>query len=169
MSHIEPTKREIKMKFNSQICTSREQSKRLLTLGLKAETADMYYFWMGGNEYILKVDVDNIYKDQVEAPSEFIYNTKAYKKYPMVMNISQSNNIRRYQMRLSDYQLFYCNNEIEIKDNFFIITNDLSRYMGSKCLNEDGKYYKFENYNYKNKDKVYIKGDKLYKYLLHMD
>lgn len=29
------------MKFNSQICTSIEQSKRLLELGLKPETADM--------------------------------------------------------------------------------------------------------------------------------
>ena len=27
--------------FNSQICTSREQSERLLALGLKKETADM--------------------------------------------------------------------------------------------------------------------------------
>ena len=31
------------MKFKSQICTSVEQSKRLLELGLKKETADMYY------------------------------------------------------------------------------------------------------------------------------
>lgn len=34
------------MKFNSQICTSRSQSERLLALGLKKETADcvmMYY------------------------------------------------------------------------------------------------------------------------------
>ena len=31
------------MKFNSQICTSREQSERLLALGLKEETADMKY------------------------------------------------------------------------------------------------------------------------------
>ena len=31
------------MKFNSQICTTREQSKRLLSLGLKKETADMVY------------------------------------------------------------------------------------------------------------------------------
>ena len=31
------------MKFNSQICTSVEQSKRLLELGLKKETADMCY------------------------------------------------------------------------------------------------------------------------------
>ena len=29
------------MDFNSQICTSREQSERLLALGLKKETADM--------------------------------------------------------------------------------------------------------------------------------
>lgn len=28
-------------KFNSQICTSREQSERLLALGIKKETADM--------------------------------------------------------------------------------------------------------------------------------
>ena len=32
---------ESKFNFNSQICTSREQSERLLALGLKKETADM--------------------------------------------------------------------------------------------------------------------------------
>jgi hypothetical protein len=31
------------MKFNSQICTTVEQSERLLALGLKKETADMSY------------------------------------------------------------------------------------------------------------------------------
>lgn len=31
------------MKFNSQICTNEEQSERLLSLGLKKETADMRY------------------------------------------------------------------------------------------------------------------------------
>ena len=31
----------MEMNFNSQICTSREQSERLLALGLKKETADM--------------------------------------------------------------------------------------------------------------------------------
>lgn len=31
------------MNFTSQICTTKEQSERLLTLGLKAETADMSY------------------------------------------------------------------------------------------------------------------------------
>ena len=32
------------MKFNSQICTTREQSERLLALGLKKETADMMWW-----------------------------------------------------------------------------------------------------------------------------
>ena len=32
---------ETKFNFNSQICTTREQSERLLSLGLKKETADM--------------------------------------------------------------------------------------------------------------------------------
>lgn len=31
------------MNFNSQICTTEEQSKRLIALGLKVETADMSY------------------------------------------------------------------------------------------------------------------------------
>ena len=31
--------------FKSSVCTSREQSERLLALGLKKETADMCHFW----------------------------------------------------------------------------------------------------------------------------
>ena len=38
------------MKFNSQICTSRFQSERLLALGLKKETADCYY-WQETDRY----------------------------------------------------------------------------------------------------------------------
>jgi hypothetical protein len=37
------------MKFESQICTTREQSERLLALGLKKETADMV--WSGLSEW----------------------------------------------------------------------------------------------------------------------
>ena len=35
------------MNFNSQICTSIEQSRRLLALGLKKETADMIHYMNG--------------------------------------------------------------------------------------------------------------------------
>ena len=38
------------MKFNSQICTTREQSERLLSLGLKKETADCYW-WQETDQY----------------------------------------------------------------------------------------------------------------------
>lgn len=37
------------MKCNSQICTTKEQSERLLALGLKKETADMHHYkWSEG-------------------------------------------------------------------------------------------------------------------------
>ena len=35
---------ETKFNFKSQICTTREQSERLLALGLKKETADMVHY-----------------------------------------------------------------------------------------------------------------------------
>ena len=38
---------ETKFNFYSQICTTREQSERLLALGLKKETADMFW-WDNG-------------------------------------------------------------------------------------------------------------------------
>lgn len=34
---------DFKFDFKSQVCTTKEQSERLLALGLNAETADMYY------------------------------------------------------------------------------------------------------------------------------
>lgn len=43
---------ETKFNFNSQVCTSREQSERLLKLGLKKETADCAIFLNGDNEFI---------------------------------------------------------------------------------------------------------------------
>ena len=36
---------ETKFKFNSQICTDRFQSERLLALGLKKETADCHWYY----------------------------------------------------------------------------------------------------------------------------
>ena len=38
---------ETKFNFNSQVCTSRSQSEKLLALGLKKETADMHWFYTG--------------------------------------------------------------------------------------------------------------------------
>ena len=40
--------------FTSQICTTEEQSKRLLDLGLKKETADMAYIAFGGGGMMIR-------------------------------------------------------------------------------------------------------------------
>ena len=56
--------------FISQICTSREQSERLLALGLKAETADMWRgFLVGGETLVPTEDVDlyNFYVEPIPA------------------------------------------------------------------------------------------------------
>lgn len=39
------------MEFTSKICTTKEQSERLLALGLKKETADMVYQAIGAGPY----------------------------------------------------------------------------------------------------------------------
>jgi hypothetical protein len=39
------------LKFNSQICTTKIQSQRLLDLGLKPETADMKHLFDNRNDY----------------------------------------------------------------------------------------------------------------------
>ena len=49
---------KIKLKFDSQVCTTKEQSQRLLELGLKPETADMYIF--DDEVYIGKPNIDDI-------------------------------------------------------------------------------------------------------------
>jgi hypothetical protein len=56
--------------FNSQICTTKEQSQRLLELGLKPETADMAHIAFGGGGMMTRpynwlctteVDIENFY------------------------------------------------------------------------------------------------------------
>ena len=49
-------------KFNSQICTTREQSERLLALGLKKETADMHwaYHSVTATRYIVAHPCDGV-------------------------------------------------------------------------------------------------------------
>ena len=50
------------MKFNSQICTTREQSERLLSLGLKKETADCHwaYHSITATRYIVAHPCDGV-------------------------------------------------------------------------------------------------------------
>lgn len=56
-----------KLKFNSQICTTKEQSQRLLDLGLKPETADCFHWSYSGTNYIGSIDEEGLSVDDVPA------------------------------------------------------------------------------------------------------
>ena len=55
------------MKFNSQPCTTKEQSERLLALGLRKETADMMYCKTASGEFITAKDDD--YLEHLDFPA----------------------------------------------------------------------------------------------------
>lgn len=55
------------MEFNSQICTTKEQSERLLALGLKKETADMMYSKTSYGEFIFVKDDE--YLEHLDFPA----------------------------------------------------------------------------------------------------
>ena len=58
------------MEFNSQICTTEEQSKRLLNLGLKKETADCVMTYYDG-WHIGEAEDFDLDKDPVEPAWSF--------------------------------------------------------------------------------------------------
>ena len=51
--------------FNSQVCTSVEQSKRLLAMGLKPETADMSYYSLNG-EVVFTVGIAKVSQEIIK-------------------------------------------------------------------------------------------------------
>ena len=51
--------------FNSQICTTIEQSKRLLELGLKPETADMSYYILDYKP-VLTIGMAQVYRETIK-------------------------------------------------------------------------------------------------------
>lgn len=51
--------------FNSQVCTSIEQSQRLLELGLKPETADMSYYILD-SEPVLTIGMAQAYREIIK-------------------------------------------------------------------------------------------------------
>lgn len=53
--------------FETQICTTIEQSKRLLELGLKPETADCFHWEYAGLRYIGNIDDEGLTKKDVPA------------------------------------------------------------------------------------------------------
>lgn len=56
---------EESLKFNSQVCTTKIQSQRLLELGLKPETADMSYYILD-DEPVLTIGMAQVYRETIK-------------------------------------------------------------------------------------------------------
>ena len=100
--------------FNSQICTTREQSERLLALGLKKETADMHH------SYYTRVSFDgsksHFWKEETG------YSENAIPAWSLHRLIEMY--VERYiscSMNLKDLTYEWIINEIEIhiKEGYF--------------------------------------------------
>ena len=62
---------ETKFNFNSQVCTDRNQSQRLLALGLKAETADCCYLWRweSDSHFLYANSWEDIHISKIDIPA----------------------------------------------------------------------------------------------------
>lgn len=76
------------VKFNSQTCTSIEQSRRLLDLGLKPETADMSLTVVCGSEIAQWVgelnNLGNIKVNGIGVPNEEVENIPAWSLHRLI-------------------------------------------------------------------------------------
>ena len=89
------------MKFNSQICTSKSQSERLLALGLKKETADM----------CIRIDLANPIAIPYNEVDEFYYKVviPAWSLHRLLEIIPQSIKVddRYFDLEADAYSIVY--------------------------------------------------------------
>lgn len=114
------------MQFESQVCTNREQSARLLALGLKKETADMHHYqYVEGGRW------------NVEArPSIAGYNNRLvpawslHRLIEMMPNAFQDEQYRNFVLKVNSQEVSYIYNyvdddgygqsdSIDVDDNFY--------------------------------------------------
>jgi hypothetical protein len=114
------------MEFESQVCTNIEQSKRLLVLGLKKETADMHHYqYVEGGRW------------NVEArPSIAGYNNRLvpawslHRLIEMMPNAFQDEQYRNFVLKVNSQEVAYVYNyvdddgygqsdSIDVDDNFY--------------------------------------------------
>jgi len=97
---------ETKIVFRSQICTSKEQSDRLLALGLKKDTADMWRGFLVGGETLVpaeEVDLYNFYVEPIPAWSL----DRLRELLPKKIQYDGPLCYREYQLVITDDSVFY--------------------------------------------------------------
>ena len=97
------------MKFNSQICTTRVQSERLLALGLKKETADMTYL----NDKICVAPYN-----EMECPYDNLVKP-AWSLQRLIEIFKKGINISEYLVCSNAYNEIIDDIEYEIKEGHF--------------------------------------------------
>ena len=101
---------ETKFNFNSQVCTDKNQSERLLALGLKKETADCCYYYYDG-EYLIAFAEDAKYESDIPAWSLHrlieMMPTTIKSRYGYV-NLAVNAELVQYQYYDEDYMRNEC-------------------------------------------------------------
>lgn len=73
------------MKFNSQICTNKEQSNRLLALGLKKETADMFHYQWSEGVWGIEARIPYTYNERM-IPAWSLHKLLSMLTYQVICN-----------------------------------------------------------------------------------
>ena len=102
-------------KFNSQICTTREQSERLIALGLKKETADM------GIYYSEFYGVDRVFTNDVfdEKPTFDSDEIPAWSLHRLIVLCKYNDDLGTIVLREKAYDYMIESIEFRIKEGYF--------------------------------------------------
>lgn len=109
------------VKFNSKVCTSVEQSKRLLELGLKLETADMSLTVICGSEIAQWAgevnNLGNIKINGTDVPNEEIKNIPAWSIHRLIELLPQYIHLddyadTHYYLTINPFKVIYVNSHL---------------------------------------------------------
>ena len=112
---------ETKFNFKSSVCTSREQSERLLALGLKKETADMYLQSVLNDEWSPFVPIAFPYSDRPEeiiAP-DVVNAIPAWSLHRLLMMTTNKRKVMLIRCESDLYDVVIKKIEREIKEGNF--------------------------------------------------
>ena len=112
---------ETNFNFKSQIATSREQSERLLALGLKKETADMYLQSVLNDEWSPFVPIAFPYSDRPEeiiAP-DIVNAIPAWSLHRLLMMTTNKRKVMLIRCESDLYDVVIKKIEREIEEGYF--------------------------------------------------
>ena len=112
---------ETKFNFKSSVCTSREQSERLLALGLKKDTADMYLQSVLNDEWSPFVPIAYPYSDRPEeiiAP-DVVHVIPAWSLHRLLMMTTNKRKVMLIRCESDLYDVVIKKIEREIEEGYF--------------------------------------------------